>query len=553
MIAGRIGLFSLLMLEALFCRAFYAAVYIAVLGITGPALNAGAAPRAQVARYAIVIGHNQADEQGRKDLKYADDDAIRAHLLFQQAGVNSLLLVSKDPETQRAFPKVQAFGPPTKAHVLLAFEQVQKDMGQEKAAELILFFSGHGNVEHGQGYLVLQGGKLTRNEFALLLAESPSVQRHIFIDACKSYYMAFEKGPGGQRSPYSKSFVDFGESGDRQRNGFILSTSADRQSHEWERYQSGVFSHELMSGLRGGADADGDGRISYAEIGAFLETANKGIENLRLRPLYFVRPPGRFPGDLTQTLLAWPEEAATFHLDVENLGHVYVEDALGQRILDLHPASPHKFSLHLPNSRPLFLRQVEGEKEWVIDDKQALALSGLESRSKASMAAKGALERALDMLFVLPFGPADQQRYSGDFLRVGQWTLSLMQAREAQASQAALRIESRPRTETGTLGVAKWSGAGLTLATGAAAAFLGVLADKDAEAAREEIYGSADWQDKADLSDRESLSANSLAGVAGALAVGTLVLFIIDGLDGPGSTSTPIRTSSGQSALGLRF
>ena len=128
-----------------------------------------------------------------------------------------------------------------------------------------------------------------------------------------------------------------------------------------------------------------------------------------------------------------------------------------------------------------------------------------------------------------------------------------MQAREAQASQAALRIESRPRTETGTLGVAKWSGAGLTLATGAAAAFLGVLADKDAEAAREEIYGSAAWQDKADLSDRESLSANSLAGVAGALAVGTLVLFIIDGLDGPGSTSTEIRTSSGQSALGLRF
>ena len=108
-------------------------------------------------------------------------------------------------------------------------------------------------------------------------ARSPAARNHVFIDACKSYFLAFEKGPGGRRSPYTRSFVDASVPSRLTTTGFVLSTSSDRDSHEWERYQGGILSHELRSALRGGADADGDGRVDYAEIGAFLASRQLSI------------------------------------------------------------------------------------------------------------------------------------------------------------------------------------------------------------------------------------------------------------------------------------
>ena len=116
--------------------------------------------------------------------------------------------------------------------------------------------------------------------------------------------------------------------------GFVLSTSSDRDSHEWERYQAGILSHELRSALRGAADADRDGRITYAELGAFLVTANSNIENPTFRPDFTVRPPDR---DLRREVLRWETSRPALRFGgagavadaAPSLGHVYVESARG--------------------------------------------------------------------------------------------------------------------------------------------------------------------------------------------------------------------------------
>ena len=63
------------------------------------------------------------------------------------------------------------------------------------------------------------------------------------------------------------------------------------ESHEWAGFEAGVFSHEVRSGLFGAADADGDGRVTYAEIAAFVRRANEAIPADRFRPQVLARPP----------------------------------------------------------------------------------------------------------------------------------------------------------------------------------------------------------------------------------------------------------------------
>ncbi len=484
-------------------------------------------------RFALVVGQNLSDRADSSPLRYADDDAVYAHLLFEQAGIKSRLLVTMDPESQRQYPGVKPDGPPTKEHLSAAFGRIRSEMlPHVEAGEVTVFyffFSGHGNVDHGQGYLVLEGGRLLRSDFSKLVSRSPATQNHVIIDACKSYYMAFEKGPGGRRGPYPEHFVELDETGRSSKNGFILSTSSDRESHEWERYQSGVFSHEILSGLRGGADADGDGAISYAELGAFLAIANKGIANPRYKPNYFVRPPGVFPGDLARTLLRWPPHPSVLVVDMPKMGHFYVEDTRGTRLIDVHPEAGSVIRLHLPSRRPVFIRREGGDLEWVLSEPGPARLSEVPSRPYLRMSRKGALHAALERLFVEPFGPRDVAVYRDEFLRVGQLALSMVEAGKKEMEGNRIAVFERADRRENLMGVLKWTGLGLTLATAGAATVLGILAERDASAAREEFAGTPEWETKTATAQAEALAATITASIAGALAVGTLVFFLVDG------------------------
>ena len=55
--------------------------------------------------------------------------------------------------------------------------------------------------------------------------------------------------------------------------GAIMATASDAESHEWDAIEQGVFTHELISALRGAADVNGDGKIEYSEASAFFNAA----------------------------------------------------------------------------------------------------------------------------------------------------------------------------------------------------------------------------------------------------------------------------------------
>jgi hypothetical protein len=386
--------------------------FTAALAALGTSLLAPSPLRAQpdLARIAVVIGNNAPGDANRPVLRYADDDAVATHRLLRQAGVDSVLLATLDEETRSMYPELA----PRKAR----FEELQRIEArlttQVKAlrargvrVELLLFYSGHGDVEGGEGYVLLEDGRLTRSRLATLLDRIDATHNHLLIDACKSYFLVFERGPGGQRKPYVGPAPALPIPASRSNTGFVLSTSSDRESHEWERFRGGVFSHELRSALRGAADIDHDGRVSYAELGAFLSSANKSI-GPRFRPDVMVRPPA---SGAAHPLLDW-QATYSVQLHPGAWGHVYVETSRGERLLDAHPAPDRFARLWLPSERPLFVRRHDEALEVAVESAGTTEIEVRAGRVPA-ISARGATSRAFERLFGVPFLASDVERFAG--------------------------------------------------------------------------------------------------------------------------------------------
>jgi hypothetical protein len=231
------------------------------------------------------------------------------------------------------------------------------------------------------------------------LAEHVVEELHIIVDACASYYLAYSRGPGGERRPLT-NFQDSDLLLADPRVGLLLSTSSARESHEWEGFQAGVFSHEIRSGLYGAADADGDGRVSYREIAAFVSRANEAIPNERYRPDVHVRAPRQ-----SDTLLDLRRGLGRrLEIDGAHAAHYYVEDARGVRLLDVHNGPHQSVSLLRPAPNgPVFVRRTGDDAEFVVPlSPEVVSIADIEP-SPARVASRGAAHEAYNLLFSLPF------------------------------------------------------------------------------------------------------------------------------------------------------
>jgi hypothetical protein len=428
-------------------KGLFAICLLAALGAASPAW-AG-----EARRFAIVIGNNHSDQPDALDLRYADDDAIAMHELLIEAGVDSVLLVRPDADTREQLGRPAAAGPPR-------WQELAKRLGELEgriraanrdgaATSLLVFYSGHGNVAHGEGYVELEDAHLTRTLLRRQILERTRAHDvHLIVDACRSYYLAFEKGPGGKRRPIMSLVT--GGSG-RARTGYVLSTSSDRESHEWEQFQGGIFSHEVRSALRGAADADRDGSVSYAELGAFLSVANRGIRNARFRPDFVVRP----PATLADELLRWPAGSEALLIDAPE-GHLYVEGPTGERLVDVHPAPDAVLAIHLPAARPLFVRRQDSRREYIIQDRAALTRLSDLAGARVRVASKGALHIAFQRLFSVPFGAAEVEAFRDRFgaAQAGSAPGQIVPVSVVSAAPAEGATGSSTRTVAGATAIA---------------------------------------------------------------------------------------------------
>jgi hypothetical protein len=367
----------------------------------------------QTATFAIIIGANRSVDPKLKPLLYADDDAVRYLVLFQELGARTVLLTRPDANTTRVLPGAVANAqPPQRENLYAAVSAIASDVRAARAkglhTELYFLFAGHGDVDDGRAYLGLEDAKLTGADLDRdVLRPIGADQSHVVIDACYSYFLANKRGPGG--SPrVVRGFSESGGGLDRSDVGLLLSTSSARESHEWDGFQAGVFSHEVRSGLYGAADADGDGQISYREIAAFIVRANAAIPNEQLRPDVFARPPqgGRRLLDLQVG------QRRTLVVDAHVVaGHHLLEDRAGNRLVEFHGAPSRALRLLRPKDT-VYLRNVDTGQEYEIaGPDREIRVAALGARPSPART-RGAAHHAFNLIFSMPFDESAVAQYN---------------------------------------------------------------------------------------------------------------------------------------------
>lgn len=366
-----------------------------------PASGAGP-PRAL---FALIVGVNASPAAEVAPLQYADDDAARYLELFRTLGARAYVLSRLDANTRRLHPQAAAEAVmPRRAELDRALGALRGDIA--KAHEggvpttLYVVYAGHGDVDQGGWYLTLEDARLTGTD---LLAEVERVgadQSHLIVDACHAYMLAMPRGAATTRRPLT-GFVAREAVTRAGRIGLLLSSSVSGESHEWQGFEAGVFSHEVRSALYGASDANGDGQVTYSEVGAFVARANEDITNDRFRPQVFARAPQQ--SDLLVDLRGTGEHALRLEGPQAD-AHYLLEDSRGVRLLDFHGTGRAPVHLMRPAGEgALYLRRLpDGGERMIPRVDAAIALDELPETPPRAQT-RGAAHEAFGRLFTLAF------------------------------------------------------------------------------------------------------------------------------------------------------
>jgi hypothetical protein len=202
--------------------------------------------RAEPIRLLLAVGarHGAVDEAG---LRYSTDDARRVRDVFVALGgvraENAVLLAD-----------------PTLGKLRTVMDRLSDRARSLPKNELtfIFYFSGHGDSRA----LHLAGEVMPMRELSARIAGISAGLRVVITDACRTLRV---KGAGAERA----FDVRLGTKPAAAGTAWIHAAADGEAAQESDALGGAVFTHYLVSGLRGAADRDSDRRVTLAEVYAF--------------------------------------------------------------------------------------------------------------------------------------------------------------------------------------------------------------------------------------------------------------------------------------------
>jgi Caspase domain len=301
-------------------------------------LLAGARPgRAQAAsdselrRFALIIGANDGGSD-RVRLRYATTDADAVARVVRELGgvAPADLEILLDPASQA---------------LDAGFAAMQRKLAAARQArvriELLVYYSGHSDEEG----LLLGGARYSYARLRDQIRAMPADVHIAILDSCASG--AFTRTKGGTRQP---SFLV--DSANQVRgHAFLSSSSADEAAQESDRIGASFFTHYLISGLRGGADRNRDGRVTLNEAYqfAFEETVSRTAttQHGTQHPAYDMHLAGT--GDVVMTDLRATHAALVLAAEID--GRVLIRNAQGRLVVELQKSRGAPMTLGLGPER----------------------------------------------------------------------------------------------------------------------------------------------------------------------------------------------------------
>jgi len=378
--------------------------------------NAAAKSRGPI--FTLSIGYNGLPPSADPELatlRYADDDAVAFHEFARTIATRSYLLAMLDRETQARNPALSAAArAPSLVDLKRTVAEIQGGVDASVSAgedpTVLIFYSGHGARASGdQSALTFADGLLTRDAlYDEVLAPLQGRFLHLFVDACNAEAVVRPRDVDARVVTPTAADIE----GAFQKTtlarfprvGAVVASTSGAQAHEWDVYQAGIFTHELLSALRGAADVDGNRRIEYSELAAFLSAANREVADARARPRTIVRPPAL---DRRAAIVDLEDVRGGAYLEgrADKLGAFFIEDGRGARLLDMRAESTFRVSLVVPAGETLYLRNHRGQTTIQLAAGERLSLDRLQL-TEHDVRARGALETALRRgLFATTFGP----------------------------------------------------------------------------------------------------------------------------------------------------
>ncbi len=232
-------------------RAPIALSSVAALGLVllGPPIAANAAPH----RLAVIASQNLGGP-GTVPLRYADADAHKVRdVLVELCGFSG--------ESIRFLPDASRGG------LIRALAETSRRAATLEAATgeqvlLLVFYSGHADRDG----LMLGRSRVSFEELDLLVEGSGATVRLQLIDACHAGAATRIKGA----TPVPSFLVEMDRTLASEGRVVITSSATDEYSQESDALAGSFFTHFMVSGLRGAADADSDRRVTLDELYRYL-------------------------------------------------------------------------------------------------------------------------------------------------------------------------------------------------------------------------------------------------------------------------------------------
>jgi hypothetical protein len=202
-------------------------------------------------RFAVVVG-NDSGGAGTRPLLYARADARKVHgILTRLGGIR--------PED--AHVVLDGTAGDVMAALGAAEQQAAEARRRGEHTALVVYYSGHAK----DGALRLGDTSLPLEALKSQIAQAPVDIRIAIFDSCKSGVLTRTKG--ARKVPA----FEIESQSPRDAKGLVILTSStsDEDSQESDLIGGSYFSHHLASGLLGGADRSGDGRVTLFEAYAY--------------------------------------------------------------------------------------------------------------------------------------------------------------------------------------------------------------------------------------------------------------------------------------------
>jgi hypothetical protein len=291
----------------------------------GPA--AGQADSLYTRRLALLVGANNGGTE-RAVLRYAVDDARALGRVLEDMGG----VLPGD---------CRYLDDPDRAALLGAIRALAADVDRAKKTfrrvEVIFYYSGHSDEEA----LFLGEERVPYTELKELVTSLDADVRIAIFDSCASGAMTLPKGVI-KRAPF---LLDTAY--DMKGYAFMTSSSASEAAQESSRLGRSFFTHNLISGMRGAADMNLDGRITLNEAYQF---AFDGTLTQTERTMAGAQHPSRHiqmsgTGDVVITEIR--KSAAVLVFESAFTGRIFIHDGAGVLLVELNKTAGREVAIGL--------------------------------------------------------------------------------------------------------------------------------------------------------------------------------------------------------------